>query len=75
MGNSYVSELDTSVNTCIKQKVPLQPGRALLEFDWAGRKGSTNSAAFEVKLNGQLLDDFQPRSDNKYEEDLEFKLA
>jgi hypothetical protein len=30
LGTSWVSDLDAKPNTCIKQKVPLQPGRALL---------------------------------------------
>ena len=39
LGSSWVSELDPNRNTCIKQKVPLKPGKALLTFDWAGRVG------------------------------------
>ena len=54
--------------------MPLQPGRALLEFDWAGRVGSISSGTFEVKLNGQLLEGFQPTNDDLFQEDVEFNL-
>ncbi len=72
MGTSYVSELDVNRNSCIKQKVPLQAGRALLEFDYAGRKStSAESQKFSVKLNGApLVPPFQPSNDDRIQEDI-----
>jgi hypothetical protein len=71
LGTSWVSELDPKANTCIKQKVPIQAGRALLEFDWAGRTGTNAaSASFEVRFNGQVLKTFTPCNGNVYQEDI-----
>ncbi len=78
LGDSWVSELDSNRNTCIQQKVPLQAGKALLEFDWAGRvrnwagrvQINAGSSSFEVKLNGKILDSFKPRNDDLYQQDV-----
>jgi hypothetical protein len=40
-GTSWVSELDASRNTCIKQKVALVPGLVRIKFDWAGKAGNS----------------------------------
>ncbi len=76
LGNSWVAELDANANSCIKQKVRLQAGRALLEFDWAGRKGTkAESAILEVKLNGKVLKTLKPSNDGVYQEDVYFDVA
>ena len=65
LGDSWVTELDPRKNSCIKQKVPLQAGKALLEFDYAGRVGTkAKSEEFSVKLNGVLVAPlFKPSDD------------
>ena len=35
--NNRVVELGTEVNSCIKQRLNLQPGRYLLEYDWSAK--------------------------------------
>jgi hypothetical protein len=56
LGNSWVIELDSNTNSCVKQKVLLKPGKHALNFNWAARLGTNlGSNAFEVKVNGKVV--------------------
>jgi hypothetical protein len=63
LGNSWVSELDTSANTCIKQKIKLGPGKYYLAFDRTARVDvGLESSQMEVRLDGGVLKKIYPEN-------------
>jgi hypothetical protein len=69
-----VSELDPNVNSCIRQKVALKPGKYSLKFDWAGRsRTKVATDAFDVKLNGRVLKSLSTENAKLNQENIEFK--
>jgi hypothetical protein len=62
-GNNRVLELDANVNTCVKQKVPVKPGRYFLEYDWAASDGiAFDSCKMGVYINNQVINSHVPSS-------------
>jgi hypothetical protein len=61
--------LDPNANSCIRQKLNINPGKYSLKFDWAGRSGiQTASNEFEVKLNGKVLKSLKATNDRVVQE-------
>ena len=50
-----------NANTCLKQKVPVKPGRYLLEYDYAARDGiAFDSCKMGVYINNKSVDSITP---------------
>lgn len=53
---NFVSKLDPSRNTCIKQKIILKKGTYKLSFNWAAEKNKPfDTSKVIVKVNGQII--------------------
>ena len=49
-------DLDVDGNSCIKQFIPLKPGRYLLEYDWAAKDGYPfETCKMSVYLNNKVV--------------------